>query len=421
MRIKSLPLILSAALFCLSLSGCWDYRGLDELTIVAGMAVDISEENPDYLSVTFEIVDPNGSSNQSELNSIMLTTEGPSLFQAIHNANQKLYNQMYFGNMDILVISYQLASQQGLNNIVDAFLRDFSTRDTIIALVSREKTAREIITPQKGDGIISYEISNSITSNHNSLNSVRVLNLIKIYDFLASDINNMTLPAFRFIEEPDGKKKLSADGAGIFKGDKLECFLDKKAVPYFLFTTQRLNNGTYTFFMEKGQNTDPFYATLSITKSHPKLSFRVESDTLVLGVNITAITSAIELTPAYTGFTNPDIRVLESRAQESLNREIKQIINQIQQGSGADIFGFGYEICNKDPRLWEKLKDDWESHFRDATIEVESKITINDTGLIKNYEAHGSLRASFPIPRLIPFKALISNHGTERETCNRYS
>ncbi|GHU79584.1 hypothetical protein FACS1894191_2700 [Clostridia bacterium] len=375
---KIVPVALSM-LLCLPLTGCWDYKGLDELTVVAGLAVDKGKTDPSGFTITLEIVDTGGSASDAP-KSTMLETEGPTIFQAIHNASAKLYSEVYFGNTDVLVVSKAVAEEQGLNKVIDALLRDASTRDTLSILISRGETAGEIITPHNpDDGIASYNISRIINQDTKSLNSARVYDLMKVYNQLAGGRDNIALPAFGLVED-NGELWLKTQGAAIFSGDKLTGFAENWVVPYMLFVTENVAGGSYTFFMEDDQ-----YATLSILTSKPKISFSRSGDSLTLHVDIKLNTSAIELSPNYTGFSGGDIAMLESRAATALNAETKDVINRIQEGSGSDIFGFGEAIYHRDPAYWSEIRDDWKEIFRSAEIVVNSDFTISDTGHIKNY------------------------------------
>lgn len=365
---------------CLFFSSCWDYRSLDELTIVAGMAVDKSENDPSLYSITFELVDLNATGNQDEMKSMLLESEGPTVFQAIHNASSKFHNEMYFGNMDVLILSEEVAEEPGLNKIINAILRDYSMRDTLSVLISREETARDIIMPQEGrEGVASYNISQGINQKTTSLNSTKVYDLIGIYNKLSSGASNIALPAFRFVEDNE-KKQLKTDGAAIFKGDRLMSFLDEADMPYFLFITEKLNSGSYTFYTENGE-----YATLVLKSSSPEISFSHDEDGLVIHVGIKAVTGAIDLSPDHKNYSGEDIARLENEAGISLNNRITELINTMQSEAGAEIFGFGIALSKKEPAYWVAVKDDWEAVFRKAKIIVNSEIIIKDTGFINRY------------------------------------
>jgi len=377
---KIIAVIFAAVLLCLTFSGCWDYRSLDELTIVAGIAVDKGKIYPDGFTVTLEVVEASAT-DKSAVKSTMLEVEGSTIFQAIYNASGKLYNRVYFGNTDILVISEEVAREHGLNKVIGAFLRDTSIRDTISVLISREKTASEIITPQDGEEIIaSYNISNIINQSTDSLNTARVLNLVRVYSKLSVGTDNIALPAFGFSQDGDGEKMPETKGAAVFTGDKLTGFIDDSDVPYLLFVTEKIHSGAYSFFLQEEQ-----YATLSIHSSRPKIDFAYNGDKLNLYVDVKLSASAVELSPNYTAFGGDGISQLEQRAAEALNSGISEMIRDMQKNYKADLFGFDDAVYRNNPALWEKVKNNWREEFAAADIIVNSDFKIKNTGFIGNY------------------------------------
>ncbi|BCE14864.1 hypothetical protein RSC3_02220 [Bacillus paralicheniformis] len=48
----------------------------------------------------------------------------------------------------------------------------------------------------------------------------------------------------------------------------------------------------------------------------------------------------------------------------------------------ADLAGFGNEMRIKHPRLWEKLKKNWDETFTDIPITFHVQITIKEYGTV---------------------------------------
>lgn len=368
-------------LMCL-LGGCWDYRGLDELTIVTGLAVDRSATIPQGYKLSFEVVDNSGTSDKYK--TTFIQSEGKTIYEAVGNAAKQLYNQIYFGNTELMIVSRQLAEDYGLNAVVDAFLRNFSTRYNMAVVVSREDTAGELlrITQEDKSTATSFEIRKSISADNRSANATRVHELYRVYNSISLDTENLVLPALRLDRQGDSSQVVT-DGLAIFQKDKFMAYLPDEAVQPLLFLTRRLENGDFAFFLEGEQN--PLGVTLEITGSQPKLIAAEKDGKLSVRAEIAMRASATEIAPELKPLNGKTIQQLEQRAGQALSGEIEALVQGLQEGSGADILGFADAAYRQDPALWEAIKDDRETAFREAEFSIHCDVTINDTGLIMEY------------------------------------
>lgn len=386
---KAICLALMLTLTAGLLSGCWDYRGLDAMTIVAGIAVDQNEEDPELYTMTFEIIDVNSSSGQ-DVRPELVESHGRTIVEAVHNSSRRLYNEMYFGNTEIMIVSRQLAEKKGINEILDAVLRDFSTRDTMSVLIAETDTAKEILNPENYPGaIISYSINSSIMQDNQIVNSVAIQSLYNIYDKLTLGTQALTLPMIT-LQEQGGEPRLSTGGMAVFREDRMESVLTEEALPAYMLVTRELSGGCFTFVLEPLEEREPpLLVTLEVIDSSPKIGCRMEGEQLVLEAGLQATTGVAEITPDLKNHGSGAIKELEQRAEEALSLQIRHLVEELQKGSGSDVLGFGDAVYRKDPKLWARLETDWEQQFRDAPLEVQCSVTINDTGLIKKYRRGG--------------------------------
>ena len=141
--IKKCVCLILALLFALPAAGCWSYRGLDEMTIVSGIALDKDKETGNYL-LSFEFVDLSGSVKENGPESKIIESEGKTIFEAVRNAKKKLRNKLYFGHAQMLIINQDIAKEEDIGSIMDWFMRDGEVRETINMAISREQTAQDI-------------------------------------------------------------------------------------------------------------------------------------------------------------------------------------------------------------------------------------------------------------------------------------
>lgn len=185
-------LAFAAACFCLTCSGCWDYRGLNQLTIVAGFALDEAPGGGYLLSL--EII--SASSDESDASATkLIQSEGETIADAVYNIGTQFYNNVYFGNTDVLILSRSLVEKNGLYNLVDPLLRDNGIRDNLVILISGEQTAYELLTPQENENtVISFDINNKILNSKKSVTVTRSKELYEIYGILSRQASDLRFP-----------------------------------------------------------------------------------------------------------------------------------------------------------------------------------------------------------------------------------
>lgn len=367
------------------MSGCWDYRSLDELTIVSGIAIDLNAENPLLFDVAFEIVDTLLPQEQGQVGSKLIHTSGKTIFEAISNATAQLYTDMYFGNTELVLVSEAVARERGLSRIVDSFMRDFASRDDVLIAIARGVDAHEIIKPsEEGGYIVSHSINRSLKLGEYTTQSARPYRLYQVYSFLTLEADDFALPALSLVQQGQGLPAAAIDGLAVFDADKLVGFLEQDRLVPFLFLCETLKGGTYVFYTagNEGALAD---VTLEIYKSTPFLAVDVSGEGLTLCAQVRVKACIVEVSPEIEDLTREGIRGLEEEAAESLSMEIHELIHHVQQ-QGIDVFGFQDALYRRDISLWENYKDNWTDWFRNAAVELACDVSIESIGMNQTFE-----------------------------------
>ena len=228
---KRLLFCLLYILVALGLCGCWNYRGLDQVNIVVGIAVDFDKENNEY-KMSYEVADLLTAEKRSNIGSRIITSEGKNLFDAARNAKKKEQDRLYFGSSYVLVISQQFAKEEGIFDAIEWFLRDGECRETMCVALSQEDTAGVILEKdEKMSGIMSSIIHDIVTKDKSATASTIHIQLYDVYSMLKSKGNAAILPALRKTKNGD-REVTEANGSAVFKGDKLAGFLTPEESRY---------------------------------------------------------------------------------------------------------------------------------------------------------------------------------------------
>lgn len=374
---KCLCVLLCFAIL-IPLSGCWSYRGLNEITIVSGVAIDFDPDSGVY-SLTCEVVD--AASPQQQPSSKLVESKGATIFDAVRNAKKRLINKLYWANTQVLIIGSEVAKHgDGLSNIINWYLSDAECRETTNVIVSEEKLARDLIKIHGLDNtIVSYEIKKIIDNDQSLTSSVYNLPLYRVYSTLKTPGLSLTLPVFH-VAQNDDKQVVEANGEAVFQNEKMIGTLNPEDTKYFLFTVNGVHGGILTLYSSDEKKRD---ISMEISENKTKTAYnytnneigiKIETDTEVF---LDGVRSGVDLLDEETE------KKIESRTEEMIENRIKYVIQKVQKEYDSDIFGFGNLIYKKDPALWKKLEPDWDKKFKTLKVDVKSKVTVLNTSFTK--------------------------------------
>lgn len=360
------------------LCGCQGYRGLDELSIVTGIAIDKMPENDNYL-LSFEIVDLTVPTKEEGLKRLIIESEGKTLFDAVRNAKRRVTNKLYFGQAQIIILNQEIARKEDVGIIVDWFLRDVEVREAMCFIISQEETARNILeTEAITHPLVSGEIFNILEKDQETTSTTLCVELYKAFAILGSEGRELTLPVIHRVIN-NGEPVSEANGTAVFKENKLVGFLPPEESKNYLFIVDEVKGGILTFSAFREEDD----ISLEIFKNKTNMSFDYKDGKIKITVKTDTTVYLGEVMRPYASMDEEEIGELEDIAESKLEEDIANLIKKVQSEFGADIFGFGSMIYKRDLKLWKQLADNWDEHFRSLEVEVQSEIEIANTASIK--------------------------------------
>lgn len=371
-----IPIVLLAALY-----GCNNYRGLDQMAIVTGMAVDTRGEMSGFRT-TFEIIDMTKPIKEKGLTTIIIESEGETLFDAVRNAKKQVRSKLYLGHMKTVIIGREAAEKQLLPHITDWFLRDTECRETIRFIISQEKTAADILKIKNEESAaISYELESILGEDNKVTCSTYSLELYQVFGVIYSKGQSLTLPAVRIIPG-NGMPRNEINGIAVFKDNAPIGYLSPEETKYFLFIMNKIEGGLLTVRIPDGAVGSE---TLEIVKSKTSRSYKLNKDQINITIKTKTEVHLDEAGKEQDFLDENIIKKIEKAANKNLENKIMEVIKKVQDEFGSDIFGFGKMISKKYPKQWEKLESDWDDNFKKITFKVISKVEIKNTSLLKKY------------------------------------
>lgn len=374
---RAAAVLLCLALF-LPLTACWSYRGLNELTIVAGVAIDFSSETKLY-HISCEIVDVSASAEKSSARAKLVESDGKTVFDAIRNAKKKLINRLYWGNTQVMILGRGLTEEGLVDSLTTWFINDAECRETIDVIVSKEKTAKELLTIYGLDNsIVSYEIRKIIDEDPKLTASLYPMQIYQVYNILRAPGRDLSLPSFEVVKN-DGEDVVEAAGQSVFKNERLMGCLTPEQAKYLLFVMNKVEGGILTF---SGKHRFIQDTTLEISQNRTNCSFEEKDGKITVHVQTKTDVVLSQAPEGSDMLLEKNIREVEDQAQENIKNQITNLIKTMQIEYNSDIFGFGNMIYKEDPALWEKVGPNWDKQFPKLGIEVQCKVNVLNTSFV---------------------------------------
>ncbi|KGE18658.1 Ger(x)C family spore germination protein [Paenibacillus wynnii] len=396
---RKLGVMFLLLLISLWLSGCSNRVELNELGIITATGVD---GKSGAWIVTYQIIIPSamasgtgggGGGSQSAVHTF--STEAKTIREAIDISNLENPRRLYFAHNNVLLIGKKSADQ-GINEIIDIYLRNFETRETVKVLVA-DGEARELLKqltpPEKVPGVALAKI----LAKDNQLGSF--FPLITVYEIaqrISSDSEAAGIPEVAKVGSGDGKLdtievfqktsakvKLKLSGLSVIKGSKRIATLKQKESQGVSWLNNQMNSSTLSFTDPVKNNEEKRYTAFQVRKATVKatpikgpLHYTLKVDVKVKGEIVESETK---------------INITKSKGinqmQQLINKEIEaQILNSWQtiQSLKVDLAGVANKIHRKYPKDWHKIKDTWPEELARMDIKINVETVISRPGLFQN-------------------------------------
>lgn len=378
MKNRIFPLILTVFLNTAILAGCWNYREVEKLTIVAGLAID-KIENEKY-QITAEIVEIGGGKEVQPISKI-ITMEGSTIFDAVRNEISLAGKKLYWSHTKVVILSKEIA-REGIIRVIDWINRDSETRSNVLIFVSKEKTAKDIF---KGTGItnqiMSFELA-EMAKNEKFLSKAPITELWGFVKKMQTPGIVAILPAIH-LNQSSSNKSPQILGTAIFDKDKLIGFLSGEETKNLLFVLDDIKGGLLITNAINGKKQTPI--SLEIFKSKTKTTPVIQNNKVKFNIQINTTVAFDEISGDVKILEENKVMKLEEYAGKELKKRVENCIKHVQSSYGVDIFGFGAKLREENPNVWNQIAGRWDNgEFKDLEVNVKANVHIKGSGMLSN-------------------------------------
>lgn len=386
-------IILSVILLSIT-TGCWDRQEIEQLGIVAGVAIDCRENSGntedkggtgyeeggnDLIMLTQQYVVPKalgggekggGTQTPPYSNSAL---EGTSIYRIIQSFKDKDSRIPNYEHMKVIVISSETARSFNLYKLLNAFLRHREITRSTNVVISQEKAYRILEIKPVTEDLPAFML-NMLTNNKNRTADMPPTTTLG--DISKNMAGGTSFGVQRVMVYGD---EVKVSGLAVIKGDtyKLAGWLDEYETEGYNcligkaagMTAEVKDNETGEIIIYEADRSS---STIKPQVSDNKISFTVDIKSEGSVAEDWIMTS--------DAFEKGFLERVGMLAEKEVENKVKKALEKMQTQLKADIVGFGKKLEIKYPKLWNQVKDNWDEHFSRADIEINVKINVREFG-----------------------------------------
>ncbi len=376
MRMRRAVSWLIFLVFILTLTGCWDARELDMLSIVAGVGIDASDQQGKY-NFSFELGKAQKSRSQGKDSTqnapyLLVSATSKTMLLALQEFRFKNSRELFLHPNEVIIFGEDLA-RQGIAPIMDMLMRDHESRLEVWVFVA-DGTASGILSADTKQEPIPATAIERLMENASGISKFYGTKLIQMISRLADKGTSTIIPIIKTVNEPDSTA-LALSGNAVFNNDKMVGKLNEDETLGYVMAMGDVEDGNMEVPMPEGT------AIMEITSLTSNARPVLENGRIIIELNVDAQLAIGEL----QGFKNKKMDELMPQLEKAAAVEIVNTISNTfvkTQALKTDIYGYGILIYKYYPKEWEKMKDDWDHIYAGIELQLKVKTQLSNTGLI---------------------------------------
>lgn len=390
-KIKPLFVSLSVILV-LFLTGCWSSHEIEEQNLGIGVAFDkgkkssieneLNEQGEGYLkkdliTSTYQLITPQVASSTTkqvgpqQKSYVNVSETGDSILQMARELSLSGY-PLTGHHLKVIVISEKLAKSYDLEQLFDQDLRDNDFRPSCLVLISKGRASNTLETKTAGE-IPAVRLLGIVKNTYRTTRILPPMPLIKLEAKLKSESSFLV----QKVLSVNGEVKFA--GAAVIKGKthKMTGFLNEDELEGVTWITGKGKGGVLkSYDKETGQ-----LILYEIESMKSKIKPQVKGNNISFDVTIESEGRLSEtwVIPGDT-FKNEFLKKAEKSSEKEVKRLVRNVLEKMQKEYQVDIAGFGNQLRIKNPKVWKKVKKNWDQTFSKTPIHYNVKLTIKDYG-----------------------------------------
>lgn len=378
-RIKFLILLLPL------LSGCYNYRELNELSITTAVSIDYKDNN---FYVIAEVINPIKQQDASSSNNspfINYNSSSSSLQDAFRKVVLESPRQLYAAQLEIIVLSEEVVNNH-LEEVLEYFARDPESRTEIKIIVAKTEDSTKAITLQTLlTSLSSSNIINSLDLQSKVLGMSYPVTLNELLNMYIDPYLEVVLPSMTLYgnyEIGDEKENITTsspkaivkiDGSTITKDNKILGYLDLEESKIL-----NLINGKLKETIIKMNYYDGY---IIFEPNRIKVSRELDIKNNIIKINISGYSKTKEIQSNINLKDPKEVEKLNKALNMELEKKITDTFNSIREKYGTDVFGFQELYYRTNYKYFKENCTNWyEDIYPKIKLEVKANVRLYEKG-----------------------------------------
>ena len=378
-RIKFLILLLPL------LSGCYNYRELNELGITTAVSIDYKDNN---FYVIAEVINPIKQQDASSSNNspfVNYNSSSSSLQDAFRKVVLESPRQLYAAQLEIIVLSEEVVNNH-LEEVLEYFARDPEARTEIKIIVAKTEDSTKAITLQTLlTSLSSSNIINSLDLQSKVLGMSYPVTLNELLNMYIDPYLEVVLPSMTLYgnyEIGDEKENITTsspkaivkiDGSTITKDNKILGYLDLEESKIL-----NLINGKLKETIIKMNYYDGY---IIFEPNRIKVSRELDIKNNIIKINISGYSKTKEIQSNINLKDPKEVEKLNKALNMELEKKITDTFNSIREKYGTDVFGFQELYYRTNYKYFKENCTNWyENIYPKIKLEVKANVRLYEKG-----------------------------------------
>lgn len=363
--------IILLVLLLFLVTGCYDYRELNDLAIVDAIGIDYED---DMFIVTAQVLDvKKQGSEQIEEKPNVYTGKAKSIPQAIRKMSLDNPRDLYLAHLELVILGKSLTGSN-VDKAFEFFLRDPHVKSETPVVATVNSSAYDILNQQVNSE--SYPSKSIISSIQISAQKEGIVKDQTLQQLIKTTLQEGIEPVITTIEiEPQPKDKetitefnrIKLGNLAVIKNNEIIDMLTKEES----IALNIINNEIKSIMMNV--SFEDTKSVIEISNPKSKIDLKINEQKPEVIINVKVAGDVTEVNKKINISDQKELKKLATSVDQELTKYINSLIKKCQDNN-TDILGLGSLINKKYNKQYKEYKDKNLYEISNIKIKVKSEV-----------------------------------------------